>query len=341
MSMTIADIARLAGVSRATVSGVLNNNPTVSAKTKKRIAEIIEQHNFRPNEVARALALQHTALIALVIKDVSNPFYSKISLGVEQVCAEQGYSVIIGNSQQDVAREIDYLGLLERKRVDGMIILPLQAHEDYSLFKNLQKAGYPLVLLAEIPGIKTDLVRVDDEKGAYNATRHLLKLGRRNVVFVSGPETALASQRRLAGFQKAFEVEGMDFSARNIVAGGWRYQDGYNAGKKMFEQLLFVPDGVLCYNDSVAIGFIRALTEKGFRVPEIAVIGFDDAGAGAYLPTALTTVAQPAIQIGRLAALVLFRRIKNRTKKIEKIILDTELVVRESCGAHLTVPVEN
>ncbi len=341
MGMTIADIAKLAGVSRATVSGVLNNNPTVSAKTKKRILAIIEQHNFRPNEIARALALQHTALIALVIKDVSNPLYSKIALGVEQICAEQGYSVIIGNSQQDVAREIDYLGLLERKRVDGLIILPLQHEDDYSHFENLQNAGYPFVLLAEIPGIEADLVRADDEKGAYNATQHLFHQGRRKVVFITGPEFALASRRRLSGFQQAFVESGLCFSELNTVAGGWRYQDGYFAGRKMLTEDRFVPDGVLCYNDPVAIGFIRALAENGLSVPDVSVIGFDDAGPGAYLQTALTSVAQPAIRIGQKAASVLFQRLKNKTKKTEKILLDTELVVRETCGAAAGIPVQN
>ena len=148
MPITIADIAKEAGVSRATVSGVLNDNPNVSAKTRERILEIIKKHNFTPNAVARALALRHTGLIGLIVKDISNPLYSKISLGVEEVCEKQGYNVIIGNTHTSTEREADYVELLKQRRVDGLILFPMQKEVDISHLHELVQLNLPFVLLS-------------------------------------------------------------------------------------------------------------------------------------------------------------------------------------------------
>lgn len=337
MAMTIADIAKIAGVSRATVSGVLNDSPTVSAKTKDRILAIIEEYDYRPNEIARALALNQTGIIGLIVKDISNPLYSEIALGVEEVCGKEGLSVIIGNSHKEWDHEIAHINLLKRRRVDGLIIFPLQKGADVSHIANLKKEKYPFVLLAEIPGIEADLVRADDETGAFRATEHLIKLGRKRIGYVTGPASALASDRRLLGYQKALEKYGLVFNKKNVIYGGWRLKDGYNAAVEFLTCGTACPEAVFCYNDSVAIGLIRALVENGVRIPDdVAVVGFDDAGVGAYLETGLTSVAQPAMEIGRRSAtrLVELIRSKDNSQKPKNVFLETRLVVRETCGAN-------
>ena len=341
MAMTISDIARLAGVSRATVSGVLNNSPLVSKKTKEHVLEIIKKHNYRPNEIARALALKQTGLLGLIVKDISNPLYSKIALGVEKACSENGYSLLIGNTHKNWELEVAHVNLLKRRRVDGLIIFPLQKGIDLEHIYELKREEYPFVLLAEVPGIEADLIRSDDEEGAFNATQHLISLGRKRIAYITGPDTALASDRRLSGYKKALAENNMQFRERCVLKGGWRFEDGYNAGKVALERKDFKPDGVFCYNDQVAIGFIRAFVERGLRVPDdLAVVGFDDAGVSAYLETALTTVAQPAQEIGYKSSKLLIKRIAEKRDKNGKpmptqtILLKTELVVRESCGAH-------
>ncbi len=203
MPITIADIAKEAGVSRATVSGVLNNNPNVSTKTRERISAIIKKYNFTPNAVARALALQHTGLIGLIIKDISNPLYSKISLGVEQVCEKEGYSVIIGNTHTDIDREVAYMDLLKQRRVDGLIIFPAQRGVHVGHLQELLQQKLPFVLLANVPGIDTDLVRCDDEGGAFAAVQQFIRSGRKKLIYISGPGDFLASDRRLNGFRRA------------------------------------------------------------------------------------------------------------------------------------------
>ncbi len=337
MAMTISDIARLAGVSRATVSGVLNQSPAVGEKTKARVLAIIAEHNYKPNEVARALARKQTGMIGLLVKDISNPLYSQIALGVEQACAQRGYSVIMGNTHKEHEREIANINLLKRRRVDGLIIFPLQKGSDLGHIYDLSTENYPFVLLAEVTGVDADLVRADDEAGAFAATEHFIRLGKQRIAFITGPKSALASDRRLQGYRRALVKHKITSRDDFVFHGGWRLEHGYQAGQAMLESLDDKPDGVFCYNDSVAIGFIRAMNEAGIQVPrDLGVIGVDDSRVSAYLETALTTVAQPAQEIGFKAMDLLWRRIQNRNQSFptRQIFLPTQLIVRETCGAN-------
>ena len=336
MPITISDIATEAGVSRATVSGVLNKNPNVAEKTRLKVLAIIEKHNFRPNEIARALALRQTGLIGLIVKDISNPVYSKISLGVSDTCEAAGYNLVMGNTHTEPERELEYLNLLQRRRVDGLIILPLQSEIDLSVYKELNNENAPLVLLADLPGLRADLVRSNDEQGAFDATNHLIQRGCRNPMYFSGPETFLASQRRMHGFKRALREANLPADQKTVQTAGWRLEDGYRAGRLLVENGCDCPDGIFCYNDTVAIGLMRAMSEAGISVPkQTAVVGFDDSGVSAYLETSLTTVAQPAIEIGKKAAQLLLEKIQYEGDDWEpqQHYLPTQLIVRESCGA--------
>ena len=335
MPITISDIAKDAGVSRATVSGVINDNPNVSAKTKEKVLAIIKKHKFTPNAVARALALQYTGLIGLVVKDISNPLYSKISFGVEEICEKEGYNVIIGNTHTSTNREVAYVELLKQKRVDGLIVFPMQKNVDITHLHEMSQSSLPFVLLADVPGIDADLVRADDETGAYEAVQHLIRGGRKKLMYISGPEQFTASDRRLKGFRRAHEENGIEFRESQVVRSGWRLEDGYLTGEQLAGNPKNVPDGLFCYNDPVATGVIRALFEHGLSVPQdVGVVGFDDDFVSAYLKPGLSTVAQPALEIGRAAATRVLQRIRSNGKnwKPEKQYLKTKLIVRESCG---------
>jgi len=337
LAITIADIANEAGVSRATVSGVLNNNPNVAEKTREKVLKIIEKYNFRPNEIARALALQQTGLVGLVVKDISNPVYSKMSIGVSRVCEQAGYNVLIGNTHTEIEREIDYLHLLVRRRVDGLIILPLQQDADLHTYTDILQEDLPLVLLADLPGVQADLVRSDDEQGALLGVNHLLECRCKKPLYLAGPESFLASQRRKKGFLRALADNKISHVPEQIVYAGWRLEDGYNAGKKLIHSSYGLPDGIFCYNDSVAIGLIRALVEEGIKIPEqVRIVGFDDAGVAAFLETSLTTIAQQAEEIGKRAAGLLIDRIqfKGETWERQQHYLPTHLVVRETTGCY-------
>ncbi len=297
---------------------------------------IIKKYNFTPNAVARALALQYTGLIGLIVKDISNPLYSKISLGVEEVCEREGYSVIIGNTHTATEREAAYIELLKQRRVDGLIIFPMQKNVDTAHLQELAQQHLPLVLLADVPGIYADLVRADDEYGAFEAVQHLIHSGCKNLIYVSGPVEFLASERRLQGFKRALQANDLPFEESQVIRSGWRLEDGYETGLQLVRKFKSLPEGVFCYNDSVAIGLIRALYENGFSVPrDVGVVGFDDIFVSAYLKPGLSTVAQPARDIGRVAALRLVQRIRSHDKEWQpqKQYLKTRLVIRESCGS--------
>ncbi len=331
--MTISDIAKEAGVSRATVSGVLNDNPHVAEKTREKVLAIIEKYNFSPNQIARALALRQTGLVGLIVKDISNPLYSKISLGVEEVCEEAGYNVVMGNTHTETERELEYLNLLKRHRVDGLLILPLQRDTKLPAFQELLEAQLPIVLLGDLPDIDADLVRSDDESGAYHAASHLIQNGRRRLMYISGPESFYASARRLKGFKRAMQENNVEFDEQNVIYSGWRFNDGYATGQELCRSRSLLDAGLFCYNDSVAIGLMRALFENGYKIPDdLEIIGFDDAGVGKYLQTSLTTVAQPAREIGRRAAQLLLEKInfKGENWQSKKIFLETTLVIRET-----------
>ncbi len=333
MAITIADIAREAGVSRATVSGVLNNNPNVAAKTKERIQAIIEKHGYRPNAMARALALQSTGMIGLIVKDISNPLYSKIALGVEEICDDAGYSVVMGNTHKDWEREVEFANLLKNRRVDGLIIFPLQKNTDLHHIQELEAAHLPFVLLADLPGVDADLVRADDESGAFEAAEHLIQQGCKKLAYISGPKEFFASDRRLNGFKKALKKHHIEFNEACVFQSGWRMEDGYNTGLRMVQNTSVQPDGIFCYNDPVAIGLMRALIEHGRRIPQdVAVVGFDDDDISAFVQPGLTTVAQPAQEIGRLATQQLLERIQAKENEgtPERIYLKTNLIVRGS-----------
>ena len=334
--ITISDIAKEAGVSRATVSGVLNNNPAVAQKTREHVLRVIEKHNYSPNETARALARRHTGLIGLVVKDISSPLYSGISLGVEAACSKSKYNVVIGNTHTKAELEIEYLNLLKRRRVDGIIILPLQRQSDIKLFHELEERHLPFVLLGDLPDVRAPLVRSDDITGAFNATAHLLKNGYRRLLYLSGPLDFLASERRKQGFRKAHQDIGMSVSDDQEIICGWRIQDGYCKGIERYRTIRNKFDAVFCYNDSVAIGLIRALSENGIRIPEeIGIIGFDDSEFSNYINPGLTTVAQPSFEIGYRATEILIDRIKSdHLKSVESVLLDTKLIIRETCGSY-------
>lgn len=333
--ITITDIAREAGVSRATVSGVLNNNPAVAQKTRERVLHIIKKHRYSPNETARALARRQTGLIGLVVKDISNPLYSQISLGVEAACSKSQYNVVIGNTHTRPEQEVEYLNLLKRRRVDGIIILPLQRKSDLKIFQELEQRKFPFVLLGDLDGIKAPLIRSDDTTGIYQAATLLFKNGYKRLLYLSGPEYFLASSRRKQGFEKAHRDLGYTIREDQCLICGWRMQDGYCMGIELSTTIRDRFDGIVCYNDSIAIGLMRALTEKGIKIPDnIGIIGFDDSRLANYVVPGLTTVAQPAYDMGYKAADILIQRIQSdHPQQIKPIILDTELIIRETCGS--------
>ena len=335
MNITIEDVARMAKVSKGTVSAVLNEKSTVSEKTRAKVLAVIKKLNYRPNLLARSLSIQKTKSIGLVIKEIDNPYFTKIMKGVFDSCTNKDYIVLLGSSELSPVQETKHIETLINQRVAGLIISPLQGEGvDLSYIADLLRDNYPLVMLGSVKNFLTNAVDVNNVEAAYQAVRYLIELGHKNIAYFAGPSYSIQSFERMEGYQNALSFTNVPMNKKNIVQVGSYMKNGYDKGKEIFSNFnLKSPTAVFCYNDLVAIGLMNALTELGINIPEqVSIIGFDDINMCDSFKIPLTTIRVPAYQIGQTAANILVDQITNGvTTEREKQVLKAELVKRSSC----------
>lgn len=325
---TIGDVAKRAGVSAMTVSRVINNSGYISQETRERVEQAIAELGYVPNALARSLRFKQTKTLALVLTDITNPFFTTIARGVEDIASEQGFSVIFCNTDESKDDESEYLNVLVQKQVDGMLLVPAVSSPDSAAF--LHERGVPFVVLdRRIPGVSVDIVRCDSEQGAYQLVWHLLDLGHRRIAILSGPAAVTTAADRVIGYRRALAEAGISREA--VYYGAFTVEGGY----QMARQALAVaprPTALFAANNFIAIGALRALREAGLRVPEdMSVVAFDDLPPAIVIDPFLTVVGQPAYDMGCQATLLLLDRLAGKGKaEPQEIILPTELVVRES-----------
>ncbi len=327
--VTLHDVARDAGVSIKTVSRVINGEPYVSPSTRARVHEAIERLGYRPNEVARSLKGKRSKMIGLMIADISNPFYAVIAKAVEEEARARGYSVVLCASGEDVEVEREYVELLFRKRLDGLLLVPAANGHEY-LLREIAAGLHVVALDRPIDDPEVDAVLVENQEGAYRATLHLVEHGHKRIGFIGAGKQLYTLQERLAGYQKALEEHGLQSLVRLDAP------DPPSAADAMRE-LLDSPDrptAVFCMNNLITIGVLEALEERGLRVPDdMATVGFDDFDLAGLLRPRLTLVRQPVDELGRQGARLLFERLEGLyTAAARRIVLPTKLMVRESCG---------
>ena len=336
---TITDVARQAGVSKATVSAVLNDTGAVKDATRERIVAAMELLNYRPATGRAAQGGRGSARrdksVALLIKEHDNPYYAGIIDGVRSVCGANGYTVLVASSAGDYDTERRAVELLRSKDVDGLIITPvLDAHADLSHLFELKRRNFPFVLLEEIRGVRASLVDVDNVVASRTAVEHLLELGHARIAHLAGPSYSAHSQQRIDGVRLAYSSSHLAFSAHTVVRAGAHLEDGYRAGIALFADSppSSRPTAVTCYNDLVAMGLCRALAELGLRVPDdISVVGFDDVPLCEYLPIPLTSVRVPTFEMGEVAARMLLRHVESKEAvPPQRVDLVATLVKRSS-----------
>jgi len=334
MPVTISDVARMANVSKATVSAVMNNRPGISQKTRERILEIAAHLNFRPNPLARSLSISKTLSIGLVIKEIDNPFFTKIMKAVYDTCIRHGYTVLLGSSELSPEKELQSIETLVHQRVEGLILAPLHGDDvDFSYLTDLIRDEFPLVTLGPVSNYPTSFVEARNADGAYEAVRYLIRSGHKRIAYFSGPSHSAHSEDRAEGYKRAFLESGLPFRPEDVMHVGSYIENGYRAGKAMFAGSDH-PTAVFCYNDLVAMGLINALTDCGYTVPEnISVIGFDNIPYGAHFRVPLTTVHVPAYEMGERAAEMIIEQITDGEKLgQEKQFFEVELIHRKSAG---------
>lgn len=333
---TIKDVAAHAGVSVATVSAVVNNNKYVSPDLTQRVQESIAALGYERNSLAQGLKKQTSQTIGLIISDISNPYFTSVVRGVEDVANARGYSLILGNTDEDVKKEINYLRLLESKRVDGLI-MARPAAGNHSFLESWPTNRLPLVSIGYLSKDESiDAVLIDNEMGARLAVEHLIALGHRRIGIVTGLPGITATEERLAGYQQALAAHGIPFNPALVAEGNLRIDGGERGTLHLLTQAAEPPTALFVTNGLMVIGALQAIDRVGLRCPEdIALVGFDDFEWAAVMRPRLTTVRQPTYEIGQRAAQVLFDRLEQRDVAPQVIRLQPQLIVRESSGAAL------
>ncbi|HEX6559041.1 MAG TPA: LacI family DNA-binding transcriptional regulator [Longimicrobiales bacterium] len=338
---TIQDVADLAGVSKATVSAVLNEKGTVKESTRAEVLDAMRRLNYRPRPSARRRGGDGGGRsVGFVQRDQGNPYYSEIITGAESYLRERGYILLVAASDGDFKAEQRIIDLFTAKDVDGILLTPVLDNEtDLSHIFDLKRRNIRFVLLEEIRGIQANLVDVDTVEGAKAAARHLIDLGHVRLVHFAGPQYSLHSEERIDGMRAAYSESRLVFSDDLVIRAGDSLEAGYRTGLRYFSTLSADdrPTAVTCYNDLVALGLCRALEELGLRVPQdISVVGFDDLKLIDYLPSAsrLTSVRVPKLEVGRTAAEILHRDIESdEPSGVSKVYLHAQLVIRETTAA--------
>jgi LacI family transcriptional regulator len=337
MGITIADIAKEAGVSKATVSRVLNERAEgVGPETRLRVKAIIERREFEPCGFARGLATGRSRSVGLVVPDIADPFFPLLIRGIEDVFRGPSYGLILCDSDSDMSREKDHLRMLLEKRVDGVILSSTDSDCDCQL-DLLEKRGVPYLLLDRMIDARASAAGVyaDNRKGARMAAEYLLSGGARRLLFIGGPDALSVSKLRKSGVEDAFRERGLDPGQILCVHG----DHSVESGEKIVDAVLGESGGgrgsrlpfeaVFAANDRMAIGAMRALAKRGQRIPEdVEVVGFDDVELASLVDPPLTTVAQPAFEMGREGALLLLSLIDGKKPRRRTVFMDPTLVVR-------------
>ncbi|GAB2567636.1 substrate-binding domain-containing protein [Gracilibacillus alcaliphilus] len=323
---TIKDVAKLAGVAVSTASYALNNNGRISQETKEKVLEAARVLHYRKNGMASDLKRTRTNTIALILSDLSGPFYSELIKGVQDIATANGFDLIacssIGGTQSTAVK------FLMEKRVDGAIILANNISDTVTL--QASQGGLPLVVLdRKVQGEHVYHVEVDNEDGSFKAVEYLIQQGHRHIAFIGGPSDSYDNKKRLKGYQKALVKHQIAEQSKWNLKGDFTKQGGYKATRLLIAQGE-LPSAIFYGNDEMAIGGLQAFKESRIRVPEdISIIGFDDIQLSEYVSPTLTTVKQPKYEVGALAVHLILQLLEGKQIN-EQYKLSTELVIRDS-----------
>lgn len=321
---TIRDVAKRANVSTATVSRVINNNGYVNDETKKRVKAAIEQLNYLPNDVARSLFKGRSKMIALFVPDITNPFFPEVARAVEDVTNRHGYTFVLCNTDNDIAKHMDYLNVLHQKSVDGFIIVSSSITE-----KHLQQIQVPIVALDRVISPDMSSVTVNNRSGSREAVQYLRSIGCSRIAHITGPEHVDNVALRLQGYLDEVMHENW-FNSSYVVSGAYNFNVAREAAMKLLTNHPEI-DGIFAGNDLMATGVLNAAASLGKKVPDdLAVVGFDGIAMGETVTPALTTMAQPIYAIGAKAAEMLITQISTPDSAIMTEGFNVQLVERQS-----------
>lgn len=333
MTVTIYDVAREAGVSMATVSRVVNNNPNVKPQTRKKVFEAIERLGYRPNAVARGLASKKTTTVGVVIPDISNAIFAEVARGIEDIANMYHYNIILCNADKKKDKEIRVINALLEKQVDGLLFMGGAVTDEH--MQAFKTAGVPIVLCAtteesgDIPSVD-----IDHEAAAFDAVSSLIAQGHKRIAMISGTlQDPANGYARFQGYKRALEQAGIGYDEHLVRVGNYRYESGVEA-TRYFMELDKRPSAIFSATDEMAIGAIHCVQDFGLKVPEdISVISVDNTRMASMVRPQLSSVAQPMYDIGAVSMRLLTKLMKKEAVEQSRVVLPHEIVNRQSVAA--------
>jgi LacI family transcriptional regulator len=332
---TIVEVAKRADVSIATVSNVIRGTRRVSPKLTERVRKAISDLDYSPNEIARSLKVRQTRMLAMVLPDITNPFFPEIIRGAEDTAFERGYLLMTANTDEQIGRERRIVAALRSYRVDGLLLAPASG-ADTGHLKSTIDAGVALVCLDRtVSGVKTDAVLLDNVRGARECVRHMIQKGHRRIAIITGSLDLQTGRERLRGYEEALREADIRQEKGRVLEGDFRHDSGYRLGRQLMQQA-DKPTAIFVCNGVMTLGVLKAFEELRIRCPkDVALATFDDLAVDSPFHPHLTTVVQPSYEMGARAASILIDRIEGHITKEPSIVrVAPTLVVRESTNAH-------
>lgn len=325
---TIEDVARIAEVSIATVSRAIHTPDKVAKTTRQRVNQAIAITGYTTNAMARSLRMGRSNMILILAPDIGDPNFSSTLIGLENEARAHGYGVLIGHTQNDPERGLEYLKFLSSGQATGLVLFT--GHEPFGHQVAAPRLPPSVAVFEPVFGSKIPYVGVDDVAGARKAAEHLLSSGHRAIAFIGDSKTRLGHQRRRQGFDIALDAARIPPTNRFVLDGDGTIESGRLAVEQLFMRDT-LPTAFMCVNDATAVGVVNGLTARGYELPhDFSVIGFDDVPQATYLNPALTTIRQPRTAIGRQAMSLLIKSLGDRTLERQEILLMPDLIVRGS-----------
>ncbi|QJW46029.1 LacI family DNA-binding transcriptional regulator [bacterium BFN5] len=327
--ITIKDVAQAAGVSIATVSRILNGQSGVSPALIAQVQLAVAELDYQPNAVARALKVQESRSLGLIIPDIENPFFPALVRGVEDYAQEKGYALILCNTDGHSEEEAKYIKFLLSKQVDGILCVANLSFAEHGEW--LKQVSVPIVLVdRRIPGAPFSTVLVDNMLGAAMAVEHLIQQGRKHIAMIGGKIQSPTNLERTDGYRQALMLHGLPYLNELVINADFTFEGGFAAGKALIAGGKHF-DAVFAANDMMAIGVIECLAQHHVQVPEdVAVVGFDNIRMAGWYKPALSTISQPVYEMGQIAAKMVLEQMLDGTVAAQTVMLTPELIVRQS-----------
>lgn len=333
MAVRLKDIAEHLNISVSTVSRVVNNKDRVDQETRKKVLKALEDFQYQPNEIARSLKSKTSKAIGTIVPDISNTFFSDVIKGVESIARQHGYYIILCNSNEDKDIEEEYTSFLLQKQISGLVIATSGGNAEF--YKQYKRAGIPVVFIDNFPKIEAnyDYVVIDNMKASYELTNHLIKLGHHKIALINGSLGESTAKERLKGWEKALIDYNIPVREKWIGSGSFKQESGYRIMQGFLKQAE-IPTAVFAANNFLAYGAMHAILEAGLKIPDdIAVVCFDAVDFTGLVKPQITSIIQPAEEIGRIAGEIIMGKIQNKNARLyEKVVLEPQLVIKESCG---------